>query len=232
MRHHRTWVGRGHQDVQVGDGGPQPAQAAAVAGGRHARQRRQFGDQQLGLRQHARDRLAPILAGGADALQPAAQHLFALPAQPGHVAQRALLDGGAQRLDALDAQFGAQAGQRLGTDPRYLSELLHRRWKPFAQRLQLGNAPGVEELAHLAGYRLADAVPLQQLRFRNAREVFVTVAQPAHGAVVGARPERLWILIVENGQAPQLVELRDQFVHLQRRTHYPHIPQISMLAPP
>ena len=232
MRHHPTWVGGGHQNVEIGDGGPQPAQAAAVAGARHARQRRQLGDQQLGLRQHARDRLPPILAGGADALQSAPQHLLALLAQPGHVAQRALLDGGAQRLDALDAQFGAQAGQRLGPDPRYLSELLHRRWKSLAQRLQLGNAPGVEEFAHLAGNRLADAVPPQQFRFRQRGQILVAVAQPAHGALVGARPERLRVLVIENGQAPQLVELRDQFVHLQRRTHYPHILQISMLAPP
>ena len=72
----------------------------------------------------------------------------------------------------------------------------------------------------------------QQFRFRQRGQVLVAVAQPAHGAVVGARPERLRILIVENGQAPQLVELCDQFVHLQRRPHFPHIPQISMLTPP
>ena len=164
-------------------------------------------------------------------MQPAPQHLLALPAKSGDVAQRTLLDGGAQRLDVLDAQLRAQAGEGLGTHARYLGELLYGGRKPLAQRLQLGDATGVEKLAHLGGDCLADTVLPQELGFREGSQVFVAVAQPAHCAVVGARPERLRVLIVENGQPPQLIELRDQFVHLQRRTHCPHILRISMLTP-
>ena len=213
---HGARVGGGHQQVQVGDSGPQAAQAAAVAHSLHRRQLRQRGHHELRVRQHLGDRQPQLLAGHADPAQAPDQRLLGLGAQAGQGAHQMLLQGGLQLLDAGDAQLRPQPRQGPGAEARHRGEPLDGRGKPVAELIQLGDAAALEELAHLAGNRLADAVEPEQLRLRQRRQLLRRVAQPAQRAVVGAGAERLRAAVVENGQPVQLTELRQQFLRLPR----------------
>ena len=214
--HHRARLAGGHQQVQVGYGGPQPPQAAAVAHPLHRRQLGQRCHQESRVGQRLGDRQPQLLAGRADPPQPADQRLLGPGAQSRKVAHQVLLQGLLQLVETLDAELLPQPNQGLGTQPRHPGELLHRRREPLAEMLQLGDAAAGEELAHLARDRLADAVEPQQFRLRQRRQVLRRVTQPAQGAVVGAGAERLRAAVVQDGQAVQLRELGQQLLHLQR----------------
>ncbi len=75
-----------------------------------------------------------------------------------------------------------------------------------AQRLELGDLAGLEQLADLLRGALADAVDLLQLLDRQLPEVGRLRGDRLRRALVGAHAERLRVALVEHGELGELAE--------------------------
>jgi hypothetical protein len=76
----------------------------------------------------------------------------------------------------------------------------------LAQRLELGDLAGLDELADPLGRALADVLDLLQILHRHATEVGGLRGDGVGGVLVSAHPERLRVALVEDGELGELAQ--------------------------
>ncbi len=113
--HDRPVLSRGHQDVDVADRLPKPAQAPCVLDALHPLDAGQRRDDLQRQAKGGSDRGPAFLAGHAETLDGLDQLLLALGSEAGDIPERLRLDGGPQVVDASDAEFVAQLRHTLGS---------------------------------------------------------------------------------------------------------------------
>ncbi len=203
---HRGRLARGHHDVHVGDGLAQPAEAAAVLGALDAGQRLERLHQLARDRHRLGDRPALVLAGLPHASSREQELLLQLLPQPVHGPHLPAFEGGPQVLEVAHAELAPEPEQRLGPEAGDLAELHEVRGVLPPELLELGDRPGLVELADLLRRARADAVDTRQLSLGEGRQVALVRGERVGGLLVGAHSEGVGRAFVEHRELPKLAE--------------------------
>ena len=121
--HHRTGLGRRHQDVDIGDGVPEPPQAPAIHGQTDLGKRFDGGDDLAPDGEGVGDGCSPFLAVGTEPFQGSADLLLGSLPHAGQVSQAVGLQRPLQTLNRGDAEPVPKKHHGLRPYPRHLHQL-------------------------------------------------------------------------------------------------------------
>ena len=129
--------------------------------------------------------------GIGELLQTTEDVLLGLPPEPLEAGDAFVLDRRHQLGDGRDPQLLVEHHGLLGTEARDRHQLAHPGRDLRAQRLQVGERPGLEQLDDLLPDRLADVRDLQDALQVERRDVGVVATHRAGRLLVGARLVRI-----------------------------------------